>query len=500
MKHAIQICGTGSGVGKSIISAALCRIFLEDGFSVAPFKAQNMSLNSFVTEDGGEMGRAQVVQAQACRIAPHVDMNPVLIKPTADAKAQVIVQGRPKAFLSAASYVRHKNRIFKKVADSFNRLKKAHDIIVIEGAGSPAEVNLKKHDIVNLRMSAFSGAAVILVGDIDRGGVFASIVGTLELLDPDERKRIKGFIINKFRGDKRLLAEGLSFLERRTKKPVLGVVPYFKDIRIPEEDSVALEERGHRAKGIEQRAKVIDVAVIKLPHISNFTDFDALENEPDVKLSYIDNSSQLDGPDMIIIPGTKNTIEDLLWLKRTGLAKHLLSTLNSKLSAILIGICGGYQMLGEFIYDPHGIESSLKSVEGLGLLPIATELAPDKTLSQVKAKELATGLDVFGYEIHHGRTKYLASCERAFEIVGTKRLDGAKDKSGRIWGTYIHGLFDNHIYRRGFLNRLRKKKSLHPLPCDENYFSVDDELNKLASLVRENINIKLLYKILNDGL
>ncbi|MBI5143766.1 MAG: cobyric acid synthase, partial [Candidatus Omnitrophica bacterium] len=394
---------------------------------------------------------------------------------------------------------RYKNKMFRKVKDSFDRLSRVYDVIVIEGAGSPAEINLKAHDIVNLRMARLADAPVILVGDIDKGGVFASFVGTLELLEPEERKMIKGFIINKFRGDKRLLKGGVRFLEERTRKPVLGVIPYFKGIRIPEEDSVPLEKR-RKPDNREDIFRTIDVAIIKLPHISNFTDFDALESEPDVRLSYVDDEKNLGSPDVIIIPGTKNTLDDLVWLKRTGIAERILSTVNSQLSTMLIGICGGYQMLGKVIYDSHGIESSRKKVEGLGILPITTSLALDKILSQVKAKELATGLEVYGYEIHHGRATYLSHCERVFEIIGTKRLDGTMIQDGRIWGTYIHSVFDSYIYRRDLLNRLRKKKGLEGLFFDEVGFNVDGEIEKLASLVRENIDIPLLYEILNDGL
>ena len=334
MTKAIQVCGTGSGVGKSVIVTALCRLFLQDGFRVCPFKAQNMSLNSFVTKDREEMGRAQVTQAQACCLEPRADMNPILIKPTGDTASQIIVQGRPIGNMTAREYQNKKTKagLFKKVKESFNRLKKEYELIIIEGAGSPVEINLKKHDIVNMRMASFANAPVILAGDIDKGGVFASLVGTLELLEEKERKLIRGFIINKFRGDRRLLRDGLDFLEEKTGIPVIGVIPYFKDIRIPEEDSVVLE---NRVKSLESRGKTkekIKIAVIKLPHISNFTDFDALENEADVNLSYINNKDELDSPDVIILPGTKNTIKDLLWLKESGIAKQILRTMDYGLS------------------------------------------------------------------------------------------------------------------------------------------------------------------------
>ncbi len=496
---AIQICGTGSGVGKSVIAAGLCRIFTQDGFRVAPFKAQNMSLNSFVTAGGGEMGRAQVLQAQACRLEPSCDMNPILLKPATDTGAQVIVRGKPVGNMTACAYHAYKDKAWGEVLKAFRALKKNFEVVVIEGAGSPAEVNLKPHDIVNLRMAQAAGAPVVLVGDIDKGGIFAWLIGTLELLTEKERRMIRGFIINKFRGDKRLLKPGIGFLEKRTGVKVLGVVPYFKDIRLPEEDSVALEMRNQKPVTRNQKKDLIDIAVIKLPHISNFTDFDSLANEPDVRLRYVQERGELEDADAIIIPGTKNTIADLAWLKRSGLAGILLTTLNSHLSTLLIGICGGYQMLGEKIRDSYRIESKTKEVAGLGVLPIATRFEEEKVLAQVKALDLDTGLEVSGYEIHHGRTEYLKPSRAAFEIVERqgKRIkapDGNMSDDGRTWGTYIHGVFDEDIFRRNFLNRLRGKKGL-PLIHRQASRDSDRELDKLARLLRDNIDIDSLYKI-----
>lgn len=504
MNKAIQICGTGSDVGKSVIVTALCRIFLQQGFSVCPFKAQNMSLNSFVTQEGGEMGRAQVAQAQAARIKPSTDMNPILIKPTSDVNAQIIVQGKPIANMSAKhyQYKSFKLKLFREVKKSFNRLKKKYEIIVIEGAGSPAEINLKKHDIVNMKMAQFAHAPVILVGDIDKGGVFASLVGTLELLERKERNLVKGFIINKFRGDKTLLKDGIRFLEQKTKKPVLGIIPYFNDIQIPQEDSVVLENKMRITNNEPRTTKLINIAIINLPHMSNFTDFDSLENGPDSRLTYITDVSQLDSPDIIILPGTKNTIADLLWLRQSGLANKILSIIkNSQLSTILIGICGGYQMLGKKIYDMHKIESTKKEIEGLGFLPIITHLGKEKILSQVKAKEVNSGLDISGYEIHHGRTNNFGNSQPFFRIIErfgrkTDDLDGIISGDGRILGSYIHGLFDADIFRRNFLNRLREKKGWHPL-SGAITFNLDKEYDKLAELVRKNIDTQLLYRILN---
>jgi len=508
-KIALQICGTGSGVGKSVIVSALCRIFLQDGYKVCPFKAQNMALNSFVTKDGGEIGRAQAVQAQACRIEPTVDMNPVLIKPTHDTKAQIILRGKPIRNMSAIEYVRYKEKAKEAVLESYKRLADEYELIVIEGAGSPAEVNLKSHDIVNMRMAKIAGAPVILVGDIDKGGVFAWIVGTLELLTKGERKRIKGIIINKFRGDKRLLKSGIDFLEKKTGVRVLGVIPYFKDIKIPEEDSVPLEKRTARTDNPalpEGRQKpktgLIDIAVIKLPHMSNFTDFDALENESDVRLRYVTSEYELDNPDVIIIPGTKSTIADLSYLKKSGLSERILSIIKNHPALHVVGICGGYQMLGEKICDRNKIESGRKESAGLGVLPIVTNFKEEKILSQVKAKEINTGLKVTGYEIHHGRTQILKGCEPILKIIerqGKKieGVDGAMVENGRIWGTYLHGVFDEDNFRRNFLNRVRLKKGWTPWLKTTN-FNPDKELDKLARLVRENINMDLLYKIVDS--
>ena len=498
---AIQICGTGSGVGKSVIVSALCRIFLQDGYRVCPFKAQNMALNSFVTKEAGEIGRAQAVQALACRIEPTVDMNPILIKPTSDVGAQVIVRGKPIGNMDARRYTDYKSRLVPIVRKSFDKLSNKYEVIVIEGAGSPAEINLKSHDIVNIKMAQYAKAPLILVGDIDKGGVFASLVGTLELLTKKERKMIKGFIINKFRGDKSLLNSGIDFLEKRTGIKVLGVIPYLKNILIPEEDSVSLERQtpdtGHRTPNTE----LINIAVIKLPHISNFTDFDALEREVDVRLRYVKRPEELNSPDILIIPGTKNTIADLRWLKDSGIASKILSAIRYPLSAILIGICGGYQMLGSKIYDRHGLESKSKKVEGLGILPIETHLKTVKILAQVKAKDLLSGLELSGYEIHHGHTRITGDCEPLFKIFQrngkkTRYFDGVSSNNGRILGTYIHGLFDSTAFRQSFLNRVRFKKGW-PLLSQAADFDPDSEIDKLAKLVRENLDMKYLYKILD---
>lgn len=504
MKASIQICGTGSDVGKSVIVTALCRIFLQDGFQVCPFKAQNMSLNSFVTKQGLEMGRAQVTQAQSSRIEPDADMNPVLIKPTSNVGSQIIVQGEPIGNMTAREYQNKENKmkLFTSVKESLARLKKKYEVIVIEGAGSPAEINLKAHDIVNMKIAHLTDSPVILVGDIDKGGVFASLVGTMELLNAKDKKRIKGFIINKFRGDKELLKGGIDFLERKTKRPVLGVIPYFKDIRLPQEDSVALEKMGtapilSTSSSILKNGRCphLNIAAIKLPHISNFTDFNALENEPDVNLSYATEKEALKNQDVIIIPGTKNTIQDLLWMKSKAIAQEITQALKSKNNApVLIGICGGYQMLGRRILDPYGIESRQKEIQGLGILPMVTTLGAKKTLSQVEAIEIKTKLMVTGYEIHHGKTIGLSRYTPMFKIK--ERLDGATLDNGRAWGTYLHGVFDNNIFRRSFLNNIRCSIGFESLPIQKDTYNLENEFDKLASMVRENVDMKMIYEVM----
>lgn len=493
----IHICGTGSGVGKSIIVTALCRIFQQDGYKVCPFKAQNMALNSFVTKTGGEIGRAQAVQAQAARIEPTVDMNPVLIKPTTDVGAQIIIWGKPVGNMDALKYTQYKKNLVNTVRESFNKLKKRYEMIVMEGAGSPAEINLKRHDIVNMKMAEYAHAPVILVGDIDKGGVFAWLWGTLDLLTKKERQRVKGLLINKFRGDKTLLTSGVRFLEKKTNKKVLGVIPYFKDIRIAEEDSVVLDKL-ERVKS--NAVALINIAVVHLPHISNFTDFDPLEREKDVAVKYIRSPEELDGADVIILPGTKNTIGDINWLKTTDLASKIGVKLKSPKAPVLVGICGGFQMLGKKILDPLQIESNLGQSEGLGVLDMVTTLEKKKTTTQIKAKELASGIEVRGYEIHHGKTQKSDSLTAVFKIVERKGKkvninDGAKSTQGNVWGTYVHGVFENDQFRKLFLNQIRKKKRFAVDLKDEG-FSQDEEFDKLAQLLRQNINMGYLYKIL----
>ncbi len=499
-KKAVHICGTGSGVGKSVIVTALCRIFQQEGYSVCPFKAQNMALNSFVTKTGGEIGRAQAVQAYAAGLEPSVDMNPVLIKPTTDVGAQIIVRGKPFANMAAFEYIRYKKNLADIVLKSFNNLRKKYEIVVMEGAGSPAEINLKRHDIVNMKMAERVNAPVILVGDIDKGGVFAWIVGTLELLTARERKRVKGIIINKFRGDKKLLEPGIAFLEKRTGIKVLGVIPFFKDIKIPEEDSVALENRTRERGRENKKSKLIKIAVICLPHISNFTDFDPLEREKDVVVKYVRYPEELQDEDVIILPGTKNTIADMGWLKIKGFALKITRMINLSKKPVVIGICGGFQMLGRKILDPSCVESDSGQTEGLGFLDMITTLERKKTTTQVKAKELFFKRIIIGYEIHHGITKkadYLKPMFRIVERKGRKVniYDGAKTVQGDVWGTYLHGVFDNDWFRKSFLDRIREKKNL-PRDVKIEKFDQDKEFDKLARLVKENLNMECLGKML----
>ncbi|MCL5674905.1 MAG: cobyric acid synthase [Candidatus Omnitrophica bacterium] len=495
MGKTIQVCGTGSGVGKSVIVAGLCRIFFKDGHKVSPFKAQNMALNSFVTKEGGEIGRSQANQAFACDVEPDVDMNPILLKPNSDTGSQVILLGKPIGNTDAVEYINLKKRLKKEVRKAFDRLKENYEIIVIEGAGSPAEINLKSHDIVNMKMAEYAGAPVILVGDIDKGGVFAWLIGTLQLLTKKERQRVKGIIINKFRGDKKLLDSGIDFLEKKTGIKVLGVVPYFKDVKIPEEDSVYFEN--HKNPD-ETSDKKIQIDVVLLPRISNFTDFDALSSEKDVQVRYVKTAEDVVHPDVIIIPGTKSTISDLKFLRESGIADKIMSFYGAG-DTVILGICGGFQMLGEKIYDKHFIESPEGEINGLGLLPLETTMEKEKNLSRTKARSFM-GSNITGYEIHHGRTIYhkkSRSFSSVFEKNGKKvdYADGAISKN--VYGTYVHGVFDADEFRKEFLNLIRRKKGISPLK-QKNTFDLDKEYDRLAEILRENLDVDYIYRVINS--
>ena len=494
----IMVQGTGSYVGKSVIVSALCRIFKQDGFSVAPFKAQNMALNSFVTREGDEMGRAQVTQAEAAGIEPNVDMNPILLKPSGDVKAQVIVKGHPVGNMSGRDYYKHRAKLLKVVSGSFRRLRDNYDIVVIEGAGSPAEVNLRRNDLVNMKMAQIADCSVILVGDINVGGVFAWLVGTLELLTKTERRRIKGVLINKFRGDIKILKPGLDFLEKKIKRPVLGVIPYFHDINIPEEDSIAKER--YDLFNQKRKAGRINIEVIYLPHISNFTDFDPLEKEAGVNLRYIVPGAELGEADCIIIPGSKNTIDDLLYLKKSGLAPAIMD--RHKRGAVIVGICGGYQMLGRSIKDVYAVESRRKVISGLGMLPLTTEILKDKLAHQVEAKDMIFNSgSVRGYEIHMGRSAPASFLKPVFEISrrSGRRVrikDGLSAGDKKVWGTYIHGIFDNDAFRKRFLDFLGNGRAKNRVSGLSFLEAKEKEYDKLADLVRKNIDLKRIYAIM----
>ena len=499
--------GTGSDVGKSVLAAAYCRILRQDGYRVAPFKAQNMALNSYITPAGGEMGRAQVVQAEAAGVEPHVDMNPILLKPTSQMGSQVIVQGRAVGNFSAKEYYHYKKELVPVVRESFERLCRDYDVIVLEGAGSAVELNLKEHDLVNLSMADMADAPCILVGDIDRGGIFAALLGSFMLMSPHERDRVIGFIVNKLRGDPQLFTNGIEIIESRAERPVLGVVPHFDHIVLQEEDSVALTRRMQRAPG---KGDALKIGVVRLPFISNYTDFDCFEQEPAaVELRYFDRPDQVFQFDAVILPGSKNTLEDLAFLQRTGLADAVAAY--HKSGGTVVGICGGYQMLGQRVLDPHRIESSLGEVSGLGLLAMETEMAPDKVTSQVTAECLAKGLqnppvpdNLCGYEIHMGRSISKGANQPLFRITSrdgrpVEAIDGLIEPEGRVWGTYIHGIFDNDAFRRDFLNDLRKRSGRENV-CLSGNFSYGEWKEKqydlLAEHVRRHTDVERIYRLM----
>jgi adenosylcobyric acid synthase len=497
MAKSLMIQGTGSGAGKSLIVAALCRIFSNKGINVAPFKAQNMALNSFITLDGGEIGRAQALQAEASRVSATVDMNPVLLKASGEAGSQVIIHGKVLAMMKAKEYYAFRKEAWEAVRVSYDRLSKRHDLIVMEGAGSPAEINLMDVDIVNMSAAKYAKAPVLLVGDIDKGGVFASIYGTVSLLGRDSR-HIRGLIINKFRGDLEILRPGLEMIEEKTGKPVAGVLPYFPDLGLPEEDGLSL---GHGTRTGVHGTGEIRVVVIRLKYISNFTDFDPLSAEPDVGLIYSTNPSDIENADLVIIPGSKNTVKDLLFLGESRLDESIKRAFKKGIQ--IAGICGGYQMLGRKIFDPCGIESPHKEVEGLGLLNIETFFENEKTTCQVEAEILkgsgfrAQGDSLKGYEIHMGASRGdigLFSLKR-ISSASAQTLDGSRNKN--CWGTYLHGIFENNGLRRALLNQLREKKGLHPIPDIIDYAGLKEKaLDRLAEMVRENLDTEFIERML----
>ena len=482
----IMVQGTMSGAGKSLLCTALCRIFAQDGYRAAPFKSQNMALNSFVTKDGLEMGRAQVVQAQAAGLEPDVRMNPILLKPTSDVGSQVIVNGRVKGQMRAADYFRHKKQLVPDILAAYDSLAEESDIIVIEGAGSPAEINLKSEDIVNMGLAELVDAPVLLVGDIDRGGVFAQLYGTVALLEPQERARIKGLIINQFRGDVEILRPGLAMLEEKTGLPVLGVVPYMK-VDIEDEDS--LSDRFQSAAA----PKPLDVAIIQLPHVSNFTDFMPLEQHPMLGVRYVRSTRQLGRPDLVILPGTKNTMDDLLWLRQSGLEAAVLKLAEADVP--VLGVCGGYQMLGETLDDPLGMESGRpQSLRGMGLLPTETIFDREKCRRQTSAVTEGAALGgaaLEGYEIHTGRTAVHGA---PFCIRSDGQPDGCVN--GNVFGTYLHGLFDTGALTEKLADYLCARKGIAPehaaLRTMEEYRQ--EQFDLLADGVRAALDLPAVYR------
>ena len=473
--------GTGSDVGKSIVAAAFCRIFRQDGYRPAPFKAQNMALNSYVTPDGLEIGRAQAVQAEAAGIPCHTDMNPILLKPNSDHTSQVVLHGKPIGNKSAYDYWKRNSQfsisnsqLRKEVCDAFDRLASLYNPIVLEGAGSISEINLRDTDLVNMPMGRHAKADIILVGDIDRGGVFASVYGSIMLQTPEDRKLIKGIIINKFRGDMRLFEEGKRMMEELCGIPVLGIIPYYKDIYIDEEDSVSLAGKNAQLSTLSSQ---LNIAVVLLRHISNFTDFDVLERDPRVNLFYTNNPKDIIQADIIILPGTKSTLDDLLELRRNGCAQAILQAHRD--GRTVIGICGGYQMLGQTIEDPEGIEGSIATLPGLGLLPIHTTMGKEKTTKQVTF--MFDGQECKGYEIHQG-------------ISDT---DEAIMQTGHCIGTYIHGFLDNQPVIEHLLSEKGKVKSKEFAAADPASFK-EEQYNKLADHVRQHVDMERIYQILTS--
>lgn len=501
----IMFQGTASGVGKSLITAGFCRIFMQDGQQVAPFKSQNMALNSYITADGKEMGRAQVVQAEAAGKKPDVRMNPILLKPTTDRKSQVIVLGKVKENVDAITYHQHKAKYRSIVQETYDSLAKENDIIVIEGAGSPAEINLRENDFVNMGMAELSQSPVVIIGDIDRGGVFASLYGTIMLLKEEERKHVKGVIINKFRGDVDILKSGIGTLEELIKVPVLGIVPHI-DIDIEEEDSLT-----HRFRQRMDANKSIQVKVIRLPHISNFTDFDVFDVFEDVSLEYITGNDLPEDADLILLPGTKNTIEDLIYLRESGLEKQIIRA--HKRGVPVIGICGGYQMLGNKIMDPSGIECGIKEIAGMGLLALETIFEEEKVTTQVQGTFAAAqmkglfqnmeGLFVKGYEIHCGRSVYESGAIEITEKLGEQTVyrEGSVNEQGTVFGTYLHGIFDSTDFTNALLNNIRKAKGLeHSETSVTDYEQYKEtQYDKLAEHLRKYVDVEKVYEIIRQG-
>lgn len=490
-----MVQGTASHVGKSLLVTALCRILRQEGLRVAPFKAQNMSNNAYVTVTGEEIGRAQAVQAEAAGVLATADMNPVLLKPEADHRSQVVLRGRPIGRRTAREYHAMAEELWPVIAESLDRLRQSYDAVLIEGAGSPAEINLRAVDLVNMRVARYAQAPVLLVGDIDRGGVFAALYGTWALLEPPERALLKGFVINKFRGDVTLLEPGLEMLRERTGVPTLGVLPYFHDLLVPSEDSLALEDPPHG----DTEPSVLDIAVLRLPRIANFDDFEPFRRDAGVRLRYVARASDFGRPDLVIIPGTKSTMADLRFLRESGLADRVYAARWDGIP--ILGICGGYQMLGTRVLDPERVEGDSDEMPGLGLLPAETTFAAVKATRQVRARIAPcdgflaplAGLEVTGYEIHMGRTASAGA--QAFSTVvteGASYPDGAVAADGLVAGTYLHGLFANDAFRRRLLELLAARKGV-TLPPPRPW---SDPYDQLAARVRQHLDMDALWRLL----
>ncbi|MFR8563719.1 MAG: cobyric acid synthase [Blautia sp.] len=502
MAKAIMVQGTMSNAGKSLLAAGLCRIFKQDGYKVAPFKSQNMALNSFITEEGLEMGRAQVMQAEAAGIAPSVLMNPILLKPTNDVGSQVIVNGEVLGTMSARDYFRYKKKLVPDIMKAYETLAAENDIIVIEGAGSPAEINLKEEDIVNMGMAKMAKAPVLLVGDIDRGGVFAQLIGTVQLLEEEERDMVKGLIINKFRGDKTILEPGVKMLEEKSGISVVGVAPYMQ-IQVEDEDS--LTERFDKNQEIGQ----IDIAVIRTPRISNFTDFNPFESIPGVSLRYVKTPGELGNPDLILLPGTKNTMGDLKWLRESGMEARILK--EASRGTLIFGICGGYQMLGETLSDPYGVEEG-GSMKGMGLLPIETVFTKEKTRTRVQGTigtitgpyAGLSGAETEGYEIHMGETVLKEGAKSVLSITdtvtGQQKADGAYRDN--VFGTYVHGVFDKEECAEALVRLIGEKKGLDVSSLTGVDFAAfkETQYDILADTLRRHLDMKKIYEILEQGI
>jgi adenosylcobyric acid synthase len=509
----LMVQGTASSVGKSLTVTALCRLFRQRGLRVAPFKSQNMALNSFVTPDGYEIGRAQAVQAEAAGIAPSVEMNPILLKPEGEMSSQVVIMGRPAGSFTFTEYHRRKPELIRVIADCLAKLRDAYDIVVIEGAGSPAEINLASHDIVNMHVAEAADAPVIMVGDIDRGGVFAQFVGTMDLLEPKQRTRVAAFLINKFRGDSTLLKPGLDYLAKRFGIPVVGVVPYIPRLRIADEDSVALEDRRGRPAASPAQ---LEIAIVRLPHISNYDDFLALEHEAGVVVRFVESPAEITVADLVVIPGSKSTVADLQWMRAYGFADAIIARAGR--SEPIVGICGGCQMLGATIEDPAAVESSTGVSTGLNLLPIVTRFGPEKRTTQVRARiaypsvltgDIGVGLEINGYEIHMGRIERIADAPAPFQIITRNgviqdahgvsdnnggALDGAISSNGAVAGTMLHGIFENDALRAALISGLARRKGID-VSTGPRVATRNEEYDRLAETVRSNVDWEAIERI-----